>query len=68
VTSLPYPKADMFGLVLYFNVGCNEKDNEILKRTTTALIDVAHRAGGTYYLPYQLFYTKDQLRNCLSRR
>jgi FAD/FMN-containing dehydrogenase len=64
VTSLPYAKEDMFGFVLYFNVGFDEKDNEILKKTTSDLIDVAHRAGGTYYLPYQLFYTKEQLRSC----
>jgi len=37
----------MFGLVLYCNVGFNDKDNEILKKTTTELIDVAERAGGT---------------------
>ena len=62
VTALPYAKEDMFGFVLYFNVGFDDKDNEILKETTTGLIDVAERAGGTYYLPYQLFYSKEQLR------
>ena len=62
VTALPYAKQDMFGFVLYFNVKFNEKDNEILRKTTTDLIDVAQRAGGTYYLPYQLFYSPEQLR------
>jgi FAD/FMN-containing dehydrogenase len=62
VTALAYAKDDMFGLVLYFNVGFNDKDNEILKKTTTELIDVAEQAGGTYYLPYQLLYSKQQLR------
>jgi FAD/FMN-containing dehydrogenase len=64
VTALPYAKEDMFGFVLYFNVKFNDRENEILKKTTSDLIDVAHRSGGTYYLPYQLFYTKEQLRNC----
>jgi FAD/FMN-containing dehydrogenase len=64
VTALPYAKEDMFGFVLYFNVKFNDRDNETLKKTTSDLIDVAHRSGGTYYLPYQLFYTKEQLRNC----
>lgn len=64
ITALPYAKEDMFGFVLYFNVGFNDRDNEILKKTTSDLIDVAHHAGGTYYLPYQLFYTKEQLKNC----
>ena len=62
VTALPYAKEDMFGFVLYLNVGFNEHDNEILRKTTVDLIDVAHRASGTYYLPYQLFYSKEQLR------
>jgi len=62
VTALAYAKQDMFGFVLYFNVKFNDKDNEALKKTTTELIDVAQRAGGTYYLPYQLFYSREQLR------
>jgi FAD/FMN-containing dehydrogenase len=64
VTALPYAKEDMFGFVLYFNVRFNERENEILRKTTTDLIDVAARAGGTYYLPYQLFYSKEQLEKC----
>jgi hypothetical protein len=51
----------MFGFVLYFNVKFNERDNEILKKTTAELIDAAQRARGTYYLPYQLFYSREQL-------
>jgi FAD/FMN-containing dehydrogenase len=62
VTALPYAKDDMFGFVLYFNVKFDDKDNEILRKTTVDLIDVAQKSGGTYYLPYQLFYSKDQLR------
>ena len=61
VTALPYAKQDMFGFVLYFNVKFNDKDNEILKKTTSDLIDAAEGAGGTYYLPYQLFYSQEQL-------
>jgi len=61
VTALPYAKQDMFGFVLYFNVKFNDKDNQILQKTTTDLIDVAERVGGTYYLPYQLFYSRNQL-------
>lgn len=64
ITALPYAKEDMFGFVLYFNVRFNDRDNEILQKTTSDLIDAAQRAGGTYYLPYQLFYSKEQLRKC----
>jgi FAD/FMN-containing dehydrogenase len=62
VTALPYATQDMFGFVLYFNVRFNENDNEILKKTTVDLIDVAEKAGGTFYLPYQLFYSREQLQ------
>jgi FAD/FMN-containing dehydrogenase len=62
VTALPYAKQDMFAFVLYFNVKFNDKDNEILRKTTIDLIDIAEKAGGTYYLPYQLFYSKQQLQ------
>jgi FAD/FMN-containing dehydrogenase len=62
ISALPYAKENMFGFVLYFNVKFNDKDNEILKRTTSDLIDVAQSAGGTYYLPYQLFYSREQLQ------
>jgi FAD/FMN-containing dehydrogenase len=62
VTALPYATQDMFGFVLYFNVRFNENDNEILKKTTIDLIDVAEKAGGTFYLPYQLFYSREQLQ------
>ena len=61
VTALPYAKEDMFALVLYFNVKFNNRDNQVLEKTTTELIDAAHQAGGTYYLPYQLFYSREQL-------
>lgn len=61
ITALPYAREDVFGFVLYFNVKFNERDNEILRKTTVDLIDVAEKAGGTFYLPYQLFYSKEQL-------
>jgi FAD/FMN-containing dehydrogenase len=62
ISALPYAKQNMFGFVLYFNVKFNDKDNAILKKTTTDLIDVAQKADGTYYLPYQLFYSEGQLQ------
>ena len=63
VTALPYAKQDMFGFVLYFNQGFNEPQSRVLEQTTRELIDVALAAGGTFYLPYQLFYSSAQLRH-----
>jgi len=62
VTALPYAAQEMFGFVLYFNVKFNDRDNAVLRQTTRDLVDVAEKAGGTYYLPYQLFYSPEQLR------
>jgi FAD/FMN-containing dehydrogenase len=47
--------------VLYFNQKLNERESLVLKKTTSELIDAALRMDGTYYLPYQLFYTQAQL-------
>src|SRR5262249_2603862 len=55
VTALPYAKQDMFGFVLYFNVGFNDRDNEVLRNTTTDLIDASARSGGLSSLPVVLF-------------
>ena len=62
ITALPYAKEDRFAFVLYFNQKLNEKDSKILQKTTTDLIDVATNLGGTFYLPYQLYYSKEQLQ------
>ena len=62
ITALPYAKQDMFAYVLYFNQRFNEREGRILQKTTTDLIDLALDLDGTYYLPYQLFYSGEQLR------
>jgi FAD/FMN-containing dehydrogenase len=64
VTALPYAKEDMFAFVLYFNLKFDDRDNRVLQKTTQDLVDIAQRAGGTYYLPYQLFYSREQLQKC----
>lgn len=62
VTAIPYAKEDRFAFVLYFNQKFNEADSRILQKTTTDLIDLATKLDGTFYLPYQLFYSQEQLR------
>jgi FAD/FMN-containing dehydrogenase len=62
ITALPYAKGDRFAFVLYFNQKFNTKDSQALQKTTTDLIDVAENLGGAYYLPYQLYYSPEQLR------
>jgi FAD/FMN-containing dehydrogenase len=62
VTALPYAKRDMFAFVLYFNQKLNEADSRALQRTTVHLIDLSLGLNGTYYLPYQLYYSREQLQ------
>ncbi len=57
----------MFAYVLYFNQKFNERENQILQKATTDLIDLALGLDGNYYLPYQLFYSKEQLRKAYPR-
>jgi FAD/FMN-containing dehydrogenase len=63
ITAIPYAREDMFAYVLYFNQKFNERESRILQKTTTDLIDLAIGLNGTYYLPYQLFYSPQQLRS-----
>jgi FAD/FMN-containing dehydrogenase len=67
ITTLNYARQDMFAYVLYFNQKFNEREGQILQKTTTDLIDLALGLDGTYYLPYQLFYSKVQLRKAYPR-
>ena len=62
ISKLPYAREDMFAYVLYFNQKLNDHDSHILKKTTQDIIDLAESLHGTFYLPYQLFYSADQLR------
>ncbi len=60
-TALPYAKDDRFAFVLYFNQKLTKTESQKLEQTTKELIDAATQLGGTFYLPYQLYYSKEQL-------
>lgn len=62
ITALPYAKDDRIAYVLYFNQRLDEADSDKLRRATVELIDLALANGGTFYLPYQLHYSPEQLR------
>lgn len=49
-----------FGVVLYFNVGLSDKEQAETARWTQRLIDRALEMGGTYYLPYRSYATREQ--------
>ncbi len=62
VSALPYAKQDMFAYVLYFNQELNQQQSQILQQTTIDLVNLAVELQGTFYLPYQLYYSSQQLR------
>ncbi len=59
---LTYAPKEAFSVVLYINQTTDEQGNRAMKKTTQELIDLAIKLDGRFFLPYQLHYTKEQLR------
>ncbi|MDQ3702916.1 MAG: FAD-binding oxidoreductase [Chloroflexota bacterium] len=59
--ALNYAPADMFALVLYLNQRTDAAGTQAMRRLSETLIDVTTSLGGTFFLPYQLHYTPQQL-------
>jgi len=59
---LSYAPADMFSVVLYINQQTTREDDARMARVTAELIDLTSSLGGRFFLPYQLHYTPEQLR------
>ena len=59
---LTYAPSDMFAIVLYVNQTTDEEGNQRMARLTRELIDLTIQSGGRFFLPYQLHYTAEQLR------
>lgn len=62
LSAIPYAKDDRIAYVLYFNQKLTEEDSKKLQAATVELIDLATSLDGTFYLPYQLYYSPEQLR------
>ena len=60
--ALNYAPQDAFSLVLYVNQTTDAPGTAKMKRLTSALIDLADRHGGRFFLPYQLHYDAGQLK------
>jgi len=58
---LNYAPEDMFALVLYINQKVTPEDNVKMEQVTKELIDYTEQMNGTFYLPYQLYYSQEQL-------
>lgn len=60
--ALNYAPREAFSVVLYINQKVTDEGTEKMKRLTQGLIDLCLENGGRFFLPYQLHYTKAQLK------
>lgn len=60
--TLTYARTDMFALALYLNQSTDATGHAHMRALTGELIDAVIGVGGTFFLPYQLSYTPEQLR------
>ncbi|MEU2614292.1 FAD-binding oxidoreductase [Micromonospora sp. NPDC007271] len=61
-TALAYARQDVFGLVMNFRQEDTSEAEDRMCSTTRQLIDAAIDVNGTFYLPYRLHGTDDQVR------
>ena len=59
---LTYAPEPAFSLVLYINQTTDEDGNRRMKKATEDLIDLTIAHKGRFFLPYQLYYSRDQLQ------
>jgi len=58
---LAYANEEVFGFVMLFNQAKNPSSETAMRALTQRLVDVAIKLNGTYYLPYRLHATKQQM-------
>lgn len=59
---LNYAPENMYSVVLYLNQKLERQQLINMKKLTQDLIDIALSMNGTFFLPYQLCFTRDQLK------
>ncbi|MEL3971225.1 FAD-binding oxidoreductase [Rossellomorea oryzaecorticis] len=59
---MSFANEDMFALVLLINQGMSEEDILKTGETVRGMIDITLDHGGSYYLPYYEYPTRDQLK------
>ena len=56
------PKEDAFAIIQMSSVGLSKKTQTETEKATQEIVDAALKYSGTYYLTYQLYPTKEQMR------
>jgi FAD/FMN-containing dehydrogenase len=59
---LTYAPTDMFAVVLYVNQPTTADGDAAMRTMTRETIDLTLGLQGTFFLPYQLYYTPEQVR------
>ena len=59
---LTYSPEPAFSLVLYINQTTDDEGNRRMKKATEELTDLTIAHKGRFFLPYQLYYSRDQLQ------
>jgi len=62
IVHLTYSPEPAFSLVLYINQTTDDEGNKRMKKATEELIDLTIAHKGRFFLPYQLYYSRDQLQ------
>ncbi|WP_100407308.1 FAD-binding oxidoreductase [Bacillus solitudinis] len=64
---LSYAKEDSFALVLLINQGFSQEQQKETERVIRKMVDITLSYGGSYYLPYMLYPTKEQMLEAYPR-
>lgn len=64
LTALSYAKVDSVAFVFYYRLPKTAEADEYLHMINQVLSTRAIQLDGSFYLPYRLHYTKEQLETC----
>lgn len=64
---LDYAQGERFSLVLYLSQEVSDEGSEDMASLTRALVESSLDLGGTFYLPYQQHYTREQVAQAYPR-
>jgi FAD/FMN-containing dehydrogenase len=67
VSVLAYAGGDRVAAVMLFSQRMSRSDEDDMGAMTRRLIDAAHEAGGSFYLPYRLHARRDQVARAYPR-
>lgn len=59
-TLLAWAKTDVFAFVVYYKQGTSREDQQNVKLWSRKMNTAAITLGGSYYLPYQIYETREQ--------